>query len=143
MKNTVRSIFLFVISLVMIFSAGCMTEEMSTEEPATVPTDTPTDVPNEPVEFPIGEYDRAQQRLSFKDDGTFTVWIINVESFSVEDGKYTIEGDQIIMTDELCGPDEGKYTWRIELDKLIFELIEDTCESRRDSLAGNKWLQKP
>lgn len=153
MKSKVLGSWLIVVSFLLIFLMGCTAGETSTPEPPIVQNTPPTDVPIQPAEFPVGVFERAQQRITFMEDGTFTVWQTSLETFDVENGRYAINGNQITMqdctvqdcTDEVCGPDEGLYTWQFEDDKLIFELIEDTCEGRRESLAGtgNKWLYRP
>ena len=96
-------------------------------------------------EFPTGVFEFAQLRMTFYPDGTFTVWRINIESFVVEDGKYTIDGNQITIQDEAedCEFAIGKYTWEFDGEKLSFEPIEDACEGRKDSLSKSKWFIKP
>jgi hypothetical protein len=95
------------------------------------------------ADFPTGDFEKAQQRITFMPDGTFTVWIINIESFDVEDGRYTIDGSQITMQDEVCDPEEGNYTWQFDGTYLSFDLIEDACDGRLQALKTGKWLHKP
>ena len=96
-------------------------------------------------EFPTGVFEFAQQRITFNPDGSYTVWRINIESFDVEDGRYTIDGNQITFQDEAedCELAIGKYTWEFDGEKLLFETIEDECEGRKDSLSKSKWFIKP
>ena len=96
-------------------------------------------------EFPIGAFEFAQQRITFNSDGTFTVWRINIESFDVEDGRYTIDGNKITIQDEAedCELAEGQYTWEFDGEKLLFDVVEDPCEGRKDSLSKGKWFIKP
>ena len=92
--------------------------------------------------FPTGKFDLAQKRITFLPDGTFTVWILNTETFDVEDGRYSVDGNQISFQDEICAGD-GKYTWEFDERVLVFDLIEDECEGRSESLSKGKWLFKP
>ena len=95
-------------------------------------------------EFPTGVFEFAQERLTFYPDGTFTVWRINTETFDVEDGRYTIDGNQINLQDEICDSVVGKYTWEFDGEKLLFDPIEDDeCEGRQDSLSKSNWFIKP
>jgi hypothetical protein len=94
-------------------------------------------------EFPTGEFDHAQLRIHFKPDGTFTVWRLNVETLEIEDGRYTVDGDQITIQDEECDPDEGAYTWEFDGEKLILDTIEDACDGRRQNLNGKKYFLQP
>ena len=96
-------------------------------------------------EFPTGVFEFAQQRITFNPDGSYTVWHINIESFDVEDGRYTIDGNQITFQDETedCELAIGKYTWEFDGEKLLFEPTEDECEGRKDSLSKSKWFIKP
>ncbi len=97
------------------------------------------------AEFPTGVFEFAQQRITFEPDGTYTVWRINIESFDVEDGKYTVDGNQITLLDDAedCEFAEGHYTWAFDGKKLLFEVVEDPCEGRRTNLKRGNWFIKP
>jgi hypothetical protein len=95
------------------------------------------------ADFPTGEFDHAQLRIHFKSDGTFTVWRLNVETFEVEDGRYSVVGDQITLQDEECDPDDGIYTWEFDDEKLVLDSIEDACDGRRQNLNGKKYFLQP
>ena len=94
------------------------------------------------AEFPTGKFDLAQKQITFLPDGTFTVWILNTETFDIEQGRYSVDGNQITLQDEVCAGD-GKYTWEFDEKHLVFELVEDECEGRLESLSRGKWLFKP
>ena len=96
-------------------------------------------------EFPTGVFEFAQLRMTFYPDGTFTVWRINIESFVVEDGKYTIDGNQITIQDEAedCELAEGIYTWEFDGEKLLFDPIDDPCEGRQSDLKKGNWFIQP
>jgi len=94
------------------------------------------------AEFPTGKFDFAQDRITFLPDGTFTVWVLNTETFSVEEGRYSVDGNKITIQDEICA-DGGKYTWEFDGRVLVFVLIEDECEGRSETLSKGKWFFKP
>lgn len=94
------------------------------------------------ADFPTGKFDLAQKQITFLPDGTFTVWVLNTETFDVEEGRYSVDGNQITLQDEECAGD-GTYTWEFDERYLVFDPIEDACEGRLESLSRGKWLFKP
>jgi hypothetical protein len=96
-------------------------------------------------EFPTGVFEFDQQRITFEPDGTYTVWNFAIESFDVEDGQYTVDGNEITLLDEAedCGLAEGHYTWEFDGKKLLFEVVEDSCEGRSTNLKRGNWFIKP
>ena len=50
-----------------------------------------------------------------------------------ENCEYMVDGDTITITTgetDTCPPSEGVYKWTLDGDRLLFELIEDSCETR-------------
>jgi hypothetical protein len=84
--------------------------------------------------FPTGEYlDSEGHITNFMEGGTFTLRLTN-GTVLVEEGRYSIEGDIISMSDEFCPPVEGVYKWTNQGGNLLFELVEDDCTDRASSL---------
>jgi hypothetical protein len=53
---------------------------------------------------------------------------------------YTADGSNFHITDEDCGPIPGDYTYVIDGDSVVFTLVSDACEDRRDGITG-EWTR--
>ncbi len=89
--------------------------------------------------FPTGTYlCKAKLDNAFMEDGTF---IISGGGSVVAEGNYTVDGDEITIIDNTC-TGEGIYTWSFEDGKLMFEVIDDDCSIRRDTLTSGLTLKQ-
>lgn len=82
--------------------------------------------------------------FSLSADGTYTVDIIGDSQAEVE-GTYTRVGDEIRIIDTggpLACPDEGRYTYRLTDESLLFAPVEDRCEGRMMTIALIAWTNK-
>jgi hypothetical protein len=98
--------------------------------------DVPKDVANGPALF-------GRWRISFRADGTYGT--VRIDIGPMVSGTYTVEGDQLTVTDESgllsCGnasivgdePDAatGTYQWTRTDDRLNLVPIQDNCAGRR------------
>jgi hypothetical protein len=85
-------------------------------------------------EFPTGTYTRLGSEVEYRDDGTYTFWN---DGEVVAEGTYTVQGDEIQVTDDYCAEEyanPGTYKWQHKDGKLTHELIEDLCEGRRTAV---------
>ena len=87
--------------------------------------------PASPV-FPTGDFiDSEGFVTSFMADGRVSVSSSITGEVLIENGEYSVDGDIVTITEtELCPPGEGVYRWTLDGDRLLFELIEDNCDSR-------------
>jgi len=83
--------------------------------------------------FPVGTYESGPFTIAFKDGGAFEVTHSNGGGVK---GTYKLSGDQAELTDlegDFACPDAvGKYTWKVDADKLAFTVIDDQCEGRAE-----------
>ncbi len=83
--------------------------------------------------FPVGSYEIGPFTITFKEAGSFEV---THSSGGGVTGTYKISGDKAEFTDvagDFACPDSvGKYTWKVEAEKLVFTLIEDSCDGRAE-----------
>ena len=99
--------------------------------------------------FPTGEYiAHTDTVLNFMPDGKCILSYPpqNAIILTEENCEYTIDGDTFfISTGETnkCEPADGVYKWTLDGEQLIFELIEDNCEGRIDSMSEPLTLYKP
>ncbi len=87
--------------------------------------------------FPTGDYiDTEGFFTSFHVDGRMWVRNLNNGEIRTTYGKYSVDGDTITFaTNALCQQGEGVYKWTLDGDRLLFELIEDKCDSRIRALS--------
>ena len=97
--------------------------------------------PQQP-DFPTGQFINARRLFTFLPDGTFIVWLRNVETMESEEGRYTVDGNKFNLGDEEC-PTDGEYTWQFDGRKLEFDRIEDECEGRPEVFRENFIFQEP
>ncbi len=86
--------------------------------------------------FPVGSYESGPFTITFKEGGSFEV--AHSGGGGVK-GTYKISGDKAELTDvegDYACPDfVGKYTWKVEAEKLVFTIVEDNCEGRAGALS--------
>lgn len=73
---------------------------------------------------------------------------VRLDDEAMVEGRYTVEGDRITLTDErglwICGPEErtATYTYTASGDRLTFAPVgEDPCKGRREGLTGEPWVR--
>lgn len=73
---------------------------------------------------------------------------VRLDDEAMVEGRYTVEGDRITLTDErglwICGPEErtATYTYTASGDRLTFAPVgEDPCEGRREGLTREPWVR--
>ena len=93
--------------------------------------------------FPVGSYQAANGSLVviFSSDGKFSVK--SSDGGPIAAGAYTIDGDQILFSENLDGEDgnrmcedSGKYRWKFDGKALVFSKVEDECEGRVRALTS-------
>jgi len=88
------------------------------------------------VRFPVGSYESGPFTITFKDDGNFEV--AHSGGGGVK-GTYKVSGDTVELTDvegDFACPDAvGKYTWKVEAEKLVMTLVGDPCDGRAQALS--------
>lgn len=93
--------------------------------------------------FPIGAYestaslnDQGPVTLTYKDDGTRT---IEQGGALVVTGTYTVDGDQITLSDPYCkkfeGQESASYTWTWDGSTMAMTTTDDACSSRKAAVA--------
>ncbi len=86
--------------------------------------------------FPVGSYESGPFTITFKDGGSCEV--AHSSGGGVR-GTYKIEGDEIEITDAegdfACPEAVGKYTWKVEGEKLVLTLVGDPCDGRAEALS--------
>ena len=86
--------------------------------------------------FPVGSYESGPFTITFKEGGSFEV--LHSSGAGVK-GTYKISGDNIEFTDvegDFACPDAvGKYTWKVEAEKLVLTLVSDPCDGRAQALS--------
>ena len=94
--------------------------------------------------FPAGKFITGPFTVSFESDGKMSV---TREGEIVVEGVYTVEKDQITLTDKRgpmacidAGP--GKFQWKFDGKALTFKLIEDPCEGRAGALTSQPLNKK-
>jgi len=86
--------------------------------------------------FPPGTYTSGEFTVAFRSDGTFRV---SEKGDVVVEGSYTVEADQIALTDKqgryaCVGEGPGKYTWKQNGQTLAFTKVDDSCPGREKVL---------
>jgi len=92
--------------------------------------------------FPAGTYvstadvnDLGPVTATYRDDGTMTV----EQGELVSEGTYTVDGDQVTLSDTYCAESEGQetatYTWEWDGSVLTMTTTDDACESRESTVA--------
>jgi hypothetical protein len=93
--------------------------------------------------FPVGSYQAAggDLVLTFSSDGKFSVK--RSDGAAIAAGTYTIDGDQMVLSESLDGGDgnriceeTGKYKWKFDGQALFFSKVEDECEGRARALTS-------
>lgn len=91
----------------------------------------PVVIAQESGKFPAGTYESGPFTVTFKDGGKFEV--AHSAGGGVT-GTYKVTGDKFEVTDEggdfACPDTVGKYTWKVEAEKLVMTIIDDACEGR-------------
>ncbi|RPJ52883.1 MAG: hypothetical protein EHM23_32065 [Acidobacteria bacterium] len=86
--------------------------------------------------FPVGSYESGPFTITFKAGDNFEVTHSNGGGVT---GTYKISGDQAEFTDlagdYACPGAVGKYTWKVESEKLVFTLVDDKCDGRAEALS--------
>jgi len=86
--------------------------------------------------FPVGSYESGPFTIIFKDGGNFEV--AHSSGGGVK-GTYKVSGDQVEVTDvegEFACPDAvGKYTWKVEGEKLVMNIVADPCDGRAEAFS--------
>jgi len=76
--------------------------------------------------------------LEFDDDGSFYLLLNETES----DGSYYVRGNQLIISNESCEGQPGKYNFKItDAGALTISINEDFCSSRIQHLIG-EWHKR-
>lgn len=95
---------------------------------------------SEQIKFPIGTFTNEEFKVTFTFDGKY--FVKREDKIRVE-GTYVISGDKIVLTDKsgeaACLESDtatGRYKWKYNGKKLIFNKIEDMCEGRIQSLTN-------
>lgn len=86
-------------------------------------------------DFPLGDFDNGRFIMTVLPDGKYTVVDGSDEISPIENGRYTVNGNEVTFVDESCGADEGHYTWSFDGEKLRLESNGDPCEGRRPQMA--------
>jgi hypothetical protein len=132
---------IIVIVLTILFLSAC-------SAPAMIPyTATPSSVPPTAINtFPSGWFDcndcgpnLTGYTTRYSDDETLIVYDWGREELT---GKWYTEGDIFITGDTWCHDIEtmpASYKWHYDGELLTFELIEDKCPDRIDSMVGKPW----
>jgi hypothetical protein len=101
------------------------------------------------ADFPVGTYrandaDGNAIELTFDTTGTAVAYV-NGQQFSVQ--PYSVRGDDIEFR-EGNAPEEyrcpgvvGKYKWKLDANRLVFTLIDDSCAARAQPLTGLTWTK--
>lgn len=94
-------------------------------------------------DFPIGAYQSGPFTFTFEEGGAFRVKHSNGAGVT---GTYKVSGDKIEFTDrdgELVCPDSsGKYVWKLDGDSLLFSVVDDACDGRREALTSKPLVKK-
>jgi hypothetical protein len=53
---------------------------------------------------------------------------------SFTNGQYSVDGDIVMLMDELCGLVKGVYRWTLQGNNLFSELVEDESTERAFNL---------
>ncbi len=95
------------------------------------------------AEFPVGSYQSDPFTITFQEGGAFRV--LHSSGAGVN-GTYKISGDRIELTDKdgefACQGPVGTYTWKADDNKLIFTVVEDECDGRRQALTSRALVRK-
>lgn len=87
--------------------------------------------------IPVGSYQSGPFTVTIQEDGTYRVVHANGGAIT---GTYKVAGNQIEVTDQggdfACFDGAGKYSWKVEGDKLFFSVVEDPCNGRNRTLTG-------
>jgi hypothetical protein len=93
--------------------------------------------------FPVGSYESGPFAITFKDGDSYEV--VHSSGAGVK-GRYKISGDTIELADvegDYACPDAvGKYTWKVEDEKLLMNLVADPCEGRAQALSMPLTMKK-
>lgn len=92
-------------------------------------------------DFPAGNYMNTilAWTLDFKADGSYLAGGPQV----VENGVFTVDGNQISFKGSYCGDATGIYTWSYDGTALEFEQVHDECLERAGTVVTGKWVERP
>ncbi|RPI27590.1 MAG: hypothetical protein EHM61_07920 [Acidobacteria bacterium] len=123
MSRLVRSFSFFVLVFVLLLSSS---------QP----------VRAEAKQFPDGSYQAGPFTVTFK-EGKFQVTIASGAGVT---GTYKVSGEQVEFTDQegefMCPDAPGKYSWKLDGEKIVLTLIDDPCEGRTQALTSEPLKKK-
>ncbi len=94
-------------------------------------------------DFPLGTYQSGPFTFTFEEGGTYRV---KHSSGAGVTGTYKISGDKIEFTDQdgelMCQESSGKYAWKLDHDSLVFSVVDDTCDGRKEALTSKPLVKK-
>ncbi|MGH7025666.1 MAG: hypothetical protein ACREEB_19060 [Caulobacteraceae bacterium] len=100
------------------------------------------------ADFPAGVYTTkgAPETITFGDNGRVSV---NKDGVLEVEGAYSVNGDQIQLTDErgpwACtkpGEQTGAYRWKSDHGQLSFTKVADACTDRANSILKHTWKKQ-
>ncbi len=94
-------------------------------------------------DFPLGSYESGPFTITFEKGGAFRV---KHSSGAGVTGTYKLSGDRIEFADQegefMCQDSDGKYTWKVDGDRLIFSVVDDPCDGRKQALTSKPLVKK-
>ncbi len=94
-------------------------------------------------DFPLGTYYSGPFTVTFEEGGAYRV---KHSSGAGVTGTYKISGDKIELTDQdgefMCQESSGKYVWKLDRDSLIFSVVDDACDGRKEALTSKPLVKK-
>ena len=91
--------------------------------------------------FPTGEFiANTETVLNFLPDGKCILSYPPQDAVILDQSncEYSVDGDLFFISTgktNKCDPADGTYSWRLDGEQLVFELIEDPCQGRVDSFS--------
>jgi hypothetical protein len=78
--------------------------------------------------------------IEFKQDGSYAVDMNLEDDITNVTGNYQINNQELILEDvsgeNACIGDIGKYTYKVEGDKLMLTVVSDDCSGRKGMMSS-------
>ncbi len=114
------------ILLAILVIAGCSSSTPQPQSTATLAVES---------SFPTGIFKNGDWTWEFKDDGSTS----STGPMGSENGTYSVDGNQLVITCECCGNVAGVYSWAYDGEELTFTPVEDQCNSRMEVVISGPW----